>query len=292
MIALKALKQGFRQAWQYKSIVILLYIMTFVLAAVAAYPLKSLLESTVGHSLMIGDLVKGFDYTFLNDFKNAYGAGFIPIWNQSIVILALYILCFVFLTGGIIATFHQQPPRYSQSIFWGESAHFFYRFLRLSLYFLVVHGLVLGIISFIFYESVHGLSPFELENEATISFNFKIAFPIYILVAAFFFMWHDYTKFFLVAQNKRWIFQVLWKALGYVVKNFRQAYSLYLFNLVLWSLVIYISYKASALIDFDSGTDILVSFLLTQLFILTRYYLKLVNLSSIVHLYQHSQEKN
>lgn len=292
MILLKALQQGIKQTWQYKPMVLFLYLLTFLLAIFVAYPLKTLLESTVGHSMMIADLVKGFDYTFLNDFKNAHGEGFLPIFDQSITVLVLYLLLFIFVTGGIIATFIQQPPKYSRSIFWGQSAEFFWRTLRLTFYFILIHSFIFVIFAFIFYTSSNGLSPFTLENEGTIAFNFKFVAPSYIFVAAFFFMWQDYTKVFLVDQDKPWIFQSLWPALKFIFKNFRKTYGLYLLNLAFWFVIVFINYSISTGIEFKSSAAILPSFLISQIFVLFRLSLKLINISSINALYQTVNQQN
>lgn len=286
MTLFKALQKGIQQTWQYKQVVFFLYLLTFLLAAFVAYPLKTLLESTVGHSVMISDLIKGFDYTFLNDFKNAHGDGFLPIFDQSITVLILYLLLFIFVTGGIIATFIQQAPKYNRSIFWGQSAEFFWRILRLTFYFILIHSFVFVVFAFIFYTSSNGLSPFTLENEGTIAFNFKFIAPSYVLVAAFFFMWQDYTKVFLVDQDKKWIFQSSWPALKFIFKHFRKTYGLYLLNLALWFLIIFINYSISTLIEFKSSAAILPSFLISQIFVLFRLSLKLINISSINALYQ------
>lgn len=286
MTSFKAILQGIQATWKYKPMVFFLYLLTFLLAIFVAYPLKSLLESTVGHSMMISDLVKGFDYTFLNDFKNAHGDGFLPIIDQSITVLVLYLLLFIFVTGGIIATFIQKPAKYNRSIFWGQSAEFFWRILRLTFYFILIHGFVFLVFAFIFYTSSNGLSPFTLENEGTIAFNFKFVAPAYVLVAAFFFMWQDYTKVFLVDQDKTWIFQSLWVAFKFIFKNFRKTYGLYLLNLGLWFLIIFINYLISTYIEFKSSAAILPSFLISQIFVLFRLSLKLINISSINALYQ------
>ncbi|CAA6799502.1 MAG: Unknown protein [uncultured Aureispira sp.] len=266
--------------------VFFLYLLTFLLAVFVAYPLKSLLESTVGHSMMISDLVKGFDYTFLNDFKNAHGDGFLPIIDQSIAVLILYLLLFIFVTGGILATFIQQPPKYNRSVFWGQSAEFFWRILRLTFYFILIHSAIFCLFAFIFYTSSNGLSPFTLENEGTIAFNFKFVAPAYVLVAAFFFMWQDYTKVFLVAEDKTWVFQSLWSALKFIFNNFRKTYGLYLLNLTLWVLVLFINYSISTCIEFTSSSAILPSFLISQVFVILRLSLKLINISSVKTLYQ------
>jgi hypothetical protein len=291
MIIFKALRQGIQQTWKYKPMVFFLYLLTFLLAVFVAYPLKSLLESTIGHSMMVADLVKGFDYTFLNDFKNAHGDGFLPIIDQSITVLILYLLLFIFVTGGIIATFIQQAPKYNRSIFWGQSAEFFWRILRLTVYFILIHSFIFVVFAFIFYTSSNGLSPFTLENEGTIAFNFKFVAPAYVLVAAFFFMWQDYTKVFLVAQNKPWVFQSLWPAFKFIVKNFRKTYGLYLLNLALWTLVIFVNYSISTLIEFKSSAAILPSFLISQIFVLFRLSLKLINISSVNALYQSENQE-
>lgn len=292
MILLKALQQGFKQTWRYKTIVFFLYFLTVLLALLVAYPFKNLLESTVGHSMMIADLVKGFDYTFLNDFKNAYGTGLLPIIDQSIAVIVLYLLLFIFLTGGIIATFVQQPKQYNRRIFWEQSAHFFGPFLRLTLYFLIIHGIILGIFLFIFYTSSNGLSPFSLENEGTIAINFKRIVPCYILIAAAVFMWQDYTKIFLVQQPQLWIYQALWAALQFLWSTFRQSYGLYLINLGLWALVVWVHYQLTKNIVYQDSLDIWYSFLLSQLFILNRLIVKLINLSSAVALVQEKTSQN
>lgn len=290
MNLLQALQQGIKRTWQYKPMIFFLYLLTFLLAAFVAYPLKSLLESTVGHSMMITDLVKGFDYTFLNDFKNAHGDGFLPIIDQSIVILILYLLLFIFVTGGIFATFIQQPQTYNRSIFWGQSAEFFWRCLRLTFYFLLIHSFVFALFAFVFYTSSNGLSPFTLENEGTIAFNFKIIAPIYILVAAFFFMWQDYAKIFLVDQDKTWIFQSLWPALKFIIKHLKQTYGLYLLNLGIWFVMVFINYWISTQIEFNSENAIWLSFAISQIFVLCRLSLKLINIGSAVALHQSTQE--
>lgn len=279
---LKAIKKGFQLTWQYKSMILLLYLFTFLLAALVAYPFKTLLENTVGHSMMVDDLIKGFNYTFLNDFKNAYGASLLPILNQSIIVVLLFLLLFIFWTGGIISTYIQAPPTYDRSIFWGQSANYFWRIFRLTFYFFLIHLVVLAVFLFIFYKSSNGLSPFRLENESTISFNFKIIFPCYILVAAFFFMWQDYCKVELIQQQHRWVFQSLSGSFKFIRQHFFKSYFLYLLNLSFWVFLVWINYWITTSFEIDSSNTIWLSFLISQLFVLGRLGLKLLNLGSVV----------
>ena len=80
--------KGFRQFWQYRQMWLLLYLLTLATAVFIALPIKSYLESKAGHSLMVEDLINGFDYTFLNDFMVNYGDGFSAITKQSVLVIS------------------------------------------------------------------------------------------------------------------------------------------------------------------------------------------------------------
>ena len=281
MSIIKAIRKGFEQTWQYKRIVLLLYFLTLLLSGFVAFPFKKLLESTVGHSLMVKDLIKGFDYEFINDFNNAYGTALSPVFNQSIAVLVMFMLLMVFLSGGIIAVFIQSPQKAEKHIFWGQAAHYFWRILRLTLFFLLIQLIIFAIFSFIFYKSVGGFSLFELKNDGTISFALKVIAPIYLFVGALFFMLQDYCKIILVKSDKPWVFQSVFPALKFIIQHFSKVFGLYFLNVILWSIVIFINYLISSFITFNSLSAIMLSFLISQLFVIARFSLKLINLSSI-----------
>ncbi|MDC0231176.1 hypothetical protein OAK19_04355 [Aureispira] len=281
MSIIQAIRKGFQQTWQYKRIVLLLYFLTLLLSGFVAFPFKKLLENTVGHSLMVKDLIKGFDYEFINDFNNAYGAALSPILNQSIAVLVMFMLLMIFFSGGIIAVFIHCPKKTEKNIFWGQAAHYFWRIFRLTIYFLFIHLIILAIFCFIFYTSVDGFSLFELKNDGNIIFALKVIAPIYIFVGTLFFMLQDYCKIFLVKSDKPWIYQSVFPSFKFIIKNFTKVIGLYFLNLILWSTVLYINYLISSFITFNSLSGIILSFLFSQLFVITRFFLKLINLSSI-----------
>lgn len=277
-----ALIQGFIQAWRYKRAILVSYLFVLSWSLLVAYPLHHLFTSTVGHSLLVKDMLKGFDYTLLNDFKNAYGAGFDPIFEQSILVLILALLSLVFATGGILALVTRQPQQYIPSFFWGKSVDFFWRLLRLTFYFGLIHGFILGLFLLLFYTSSNGLSPFSLENEGIIAYNFNWMAPLYVLTAAFFFMWQDCTKLCLVENDKKWVFQAMWPSLVFVLKNWG-TYVLYLLNGALWLLLILGNYYLYKAVHVNSLTTILISLAISQVFVFLRLTLKIVLLGSLQH---------
>jgi hypothetical protein len=282
---LKSLKYGFRQLWQYKKIWFILYALTLLLATFVAYPLHQYLDKKVGNSLIINDIVEGFNYTFYADFMNHYGDGISPILNQSFYLIILYLLLFVFLTGGIVKTFIHHPHFYSPAIFWSNCAAYFAKIFRLSIYFFIIHGIVLTAFLVIFSLITSGMSPTNLEDEGIIFTAIRYMTPIYILFASFFFMWQDYTKISLVKKEYTWIFQAMKDALIFIKNNFRKTFGLYLLNMLLLGLVFIINYFITSTFEIKTASTIFLSFFLSQVFVITRLALKLINLSSAAHLY-------
>lgn len=285
MPLLRSITQGLRYTWRYQRVIVFIYLLTLVLATTVAYPLQQLLTSTVGHSLLVNDLVQGFNYTFLNDFKNAYGGGFTPILNQSILVLALSYLLFSFFTGGYLALFTTQPDRYESSLFWSNCAQFFGRIFRLSLCFLLLQGgLLFGFLS-IFYQMTSGFSLFELECEQIIIENFYLLSPIYFIIASILFLWQDISKIILVQEEKKWILGAIGSGLRFTLRHFLRSYLLYLLLFGFWLLLILSNYFLSTSITIVDTTTIGYSFLLSQLFVFLRLYLKLWSASSLVEWY-------
>ncbi len=275
-------KYGICQLWQYKKMWGILYISLFVLSVFVAYPLKSYLEKTIGSSLMVEDIMKGFNYTLYTDFTNHYGDGVSVIFQHSVIIVALFMGLFIFFMGGIIGTFFHAPEKYNSQTFWGNSAHHFWRMLRMTIYFLIIHGLVLMVFYFTYLTMCNG---FDLENEGIIFSGIKILSPIYIIVLTFFFMWQDYAKIILIQKDKRWVFNSMIYSLKFVISKFKFTWGLYTLNMFILGLVFILYYFIINSFEITSFLTILISFILSQTFVITRLGMKLINLSSANNLY-------
>ncbi len=281
-----AIIKGLKFSWRYKRVVLINYLLSFILALVVALPLQNLLSKTVGNSLMLGDIIKGFDYTFLNDFKNTYGAGLLPIMNQSILILGLYLLLFIFLTGGTIALLTEQPARYEKTIFWGQSAVFFGRIFRITFFFLLLHGGLAGLLGAVLYQQTGGFNLFALPNESTLIYSFYAITAAYFLIAPFCFLWQEYTKIILVKTNQKWVIKALWQAMKYILQNFRKVYVLYLFLFLFWLSLIVGNYIGSTRLNINSNQTVWIAFGLSQGFVMVRLWLKLFTIGSLVGRYE------
>ncbi len=281
MTNIRILQAAFKQVYQYKKVVFLLYISVVALAVFAAYPFQQYWSSKVGHSLMLSDMIKGFDYTLINDFNNTYGMGLSPILQQSSILLIVFALVLVFFMGGILALFKQQGNNYDGNLFWSASATYFWRMFRLTFIFAIIHAFVFWLFIQLYLSLTQGMSPNNLMTDTVLFSTFYMLLFLYLLVGAFFFMWHDYAKVQLVKNDNRWVVKSIFLSLGFTLKNPFKTYSLYLLNMLLLVLLFALNYGISHFLVVASGTTILLSLLLSQVLVLARLYVKLLNLSSI-----------
>jgi len=280
----QALKDGFSDSRRYWRVLIPFYAVTLLLAGLTALPWRALIYAEAGQSLILADLVKGFNYTFVNDFLQNYGAALGPLLNLSLLALIPYFLAMVFLVTGLVALILKSPATYERAVFWGGGGEYFSRILRLTLLFLVIHSLVLFVFILLYLTVIQGASPAKLDNEAIITASLNWLVPLYILAAALVFMWQDYAKVFLIRQQERWIWRPVGQSIRFVVRNFKNCYLTYLLNMLLLALVFLINHLITSMFEIDSAATIFVSFLISQVFLIARYVLKVVNLGSVVSL--------
>ena len=146
---------------------ILLYLINFVFALLAAIPMSNLLEEKISRSLAPNRLLPGFDYTVFQDFMNEYGDIYSAIFGQSQLIVFFYFFLSVFLVGGILKILKNNRDRFNFQSFWSGCTFYFWRMLRLTVYFLIVHVVILSIfVVLVYYGKFEGgLAGVESEAE-------------------------------------------------------------------------------------------------------------------------------
>ncbi|MFK8102350.1 MAG: hypothetical protein AB8G15_07495 [Saprospiraceae bacterium] len=255
-----------------------------MIALISLIPLSSFLSQTVGQSLSLNRSLAKFDYLFLSDFYNTYGEGVQIILNQSIVLVILNFLFSIFLMGGLVASIRKRENKFSFNEFWKNCAYYFGRIFRLTVYFLVFQGILLGILFMLLLAN--GISPFEVESETELIHHLNVLFTIYLFFATIFFMIQDYAKIHLVYQDKKIIARPIYESFRFVIKNFFHFLFLYLLNVATFFLLCFVYYQLNHLIQPDDMTTITLVFLLGQVFILGRIITKILNLASADHLYR------
>ncbi|HMQ50242.1 MAG TPA: hypothetical protein PKA00_22705 [Saprospiraceae bacterium] len=289
MTLAKQLKQGFALIVQYRRMVLLLYVLLVLLALLVVLPFQALINRVAGHSLSLEGLLKGWDYTFWNDFMNEYGAALTPVLQLSLLAMGVYLLAMIFFLGGIFSLFVHTPSVWDRALFWGQSARFFGRMLRLSIYFWLMQAAILAAFGALYLSLSKGLSPYQLDNDALIMGNLRLLLPFYLLVAVIVLMWQDYAKVVLVAQDEKRLYRPILAAWRFVFRHFAAAFVLYITLLALLGLLNWLNLQWYPLIEEKTGFLILLSFFLSQLVLVLRLLLRLAQWSTATAFWQSKQ---
>lgn len=284
MIVITAYSQGWKAVFRNSRMWLALYLFNLLLALLAALPFSGYLSRTMGQSLAAEGRPGGFDYTLFNDWLREYGQGLVAILDASLGFLLLYLLLSAFLMGGILLVFLQFAEPFRWGIFWRGCSRFFWRLLRLTVYFLLVHAAVLGLFGLLFYLATGGFAIFEMETEMELVQPLFYLVPVYLLAAVLVFMVQDYAKIHVVQEDRKWLARPLRQAFGLVRRNFGPFFLLYLLNIATLLLFFGIYWWGSG--PLSSAGSAALLFLWGQLFIFGRVGLRLLNLASAAYLYR------
>ena len=282
MAIIKSYQSGWKKVWKNKKMWALLYLLNFVFALLSAVPFSGFLSKSVGHTLENSNMLDGFDYTFISDLMREYGSGLSVIMSLSQGIILLFFIFSIFWMGGILSILKLEENDYSFRKFWQGSAIYFWRLIRLTFYFTFFQALLLGIFVFIFIQQ--GINPLEVKSEVSIINSLMIMLPIYLLFATIIFMIQDYAKIHIVHQEKKLIFHSIKKAFGFVIKNFRKCFGLYLLNILTFAAFFGIYWILSNSFKSNTTPTIALLFSIGQAFIFSRIAVKLLNLGSAMEL--------
>ncbi|MFT4666121.1 MAG: hypothetical protein ACI8YQ_004067 [Polaribacter sp.] len=272
---------GWKALLQHKKMWLGLYGIQLFVAFFAAIPFSGFLGRTVGHSLDLTNSLGRFDYTFLNDFLLNYGSGFKALLNQSTGFILLYFILMAFLMGGILTILKSWKQTESLSSFFLGSGHFFWRILRLSVYFLFFQGILITLFGFLFLKATNDMSLFELENEIIIINAVMVLLPIYLILSSILFLIHDLAKLFLVQEDKYWLTSIIRDAFKKVFKQLRIYYPLYLLNILTFVFLTVIYVLVRGQVAPTSMGQVALVFVIGQLYLFFRMGLKVVNLGSL-----------
>lgn len=291
MRAINAYIKGWKLTWQHRRMWLLFYGFNFLAALIATIPISGYLNNTLGESLASSKLLDGFNYTLITDILNQYGDGISILMDQTLLLILVFLIITIFLTGGMLHLFRQQE-KFDYKTFWYGCQHYFWRLLRLTVYFLIIHIVLLVLFYFLFLRFTNGFSPFKLESEVQVITVLQILIPIYLLLTIFILMVHDYAKIHIVEKDQSVLIAPFWQSFKIVFKNFKNFSLLYLINL-LTALILWAVYWLLSKVNLSAWG---LALIMGQAFVLARIWLNMLNLSSATLCYQDAlnihQEEN
>lgn len=206
-----------------------------------------------------------------------------------IVFSPLFLLSYVFLSGGAIKTLSRDWRSYDFKFFLSGCYNYFFKFLRLFIFsipFYLVPFLILKFYLIPYFEKIYAVEEVKLILSKSLIYLFSF------FIFAFINIVFDVTKIAIVARNSKSVVTELFYTTIYSLRNFSQVISLYIyigfFNIIPLGLYIFIS---SFFLYSSSLFTILLSFLIFQFILLIRVWIKFVFWASQRELWLYLESK-
>ncbi len=264
--AFTAFTIGVKNAFSAWKMWLLLYVFNLLFAFTVVAPIAQYMEKKIGGSLLVEELAEGFNYTVMHDFLYNYEVSIFAFVELALVVGGLYLLLSVFAAGGMLSVFTNPDRKNYLQKFWSGGARFFWRMLRVTVYFLLIHAAVLAFFGGVFWL----FSPAEVTSELQLINLAKIILPFYVVAALTVALWQDFTKLFVVRRDEKLLFKSFRAATGFVFKNYFPVLLFYLLNLALLG-VFYLVYRFGSL----TFTGMNAVFFFGQIFIIGRVGVKI-----------------
>lgn len=270
----------YTSAWKFlllnKKIWLILFSSNFIFALIVASPLNAFLSDSIGNSLILNSSKSLFDYSFIIDFLNEYGSGISGILKVSKWILFLFILLSIFFTGGILESLRHKAADFGTLLVGGIK--YFWSLLGIVLVFLILHAICFLLMFKIFESLLGGFSPFGLESDAVLIRSAWIITPCYLILCFFIFLWSDLSKLSLLHAAHKNIFKAIARGFKLLIRKFRLVFPFYFLILFTFVLISFVYHIISGIWELPSGFSLVFLIIVTQIFILFRVGIKLVNL--------------
>ena len=304
-----AWRDGFGRVFRAPAVVASVFALTLLAALPLALSLRGMIEADLGRSVVADTVADGMNYDWWQEFTSrtsGLSGSFSPViigfastlGNISGLLdaqrevfpvaaaLAVYLLVWTFLSGGILDRYARQRRTRAHGFF-AATGVFFWRFLRL--------GLVAGAAYWLLFSYVHPWlfddAYTRLTRDVTTE---RAAFVWRVMLYAWFGsalvvvnLVFDYARIRTVVEDRRSVVGALAAALGFVTRHPSRVVGLYALN-GLCFLLLLLAWAVLAPGTTGMGLSMWLAVAGTQLFLLMRLLLKLQFVASQTALFQRS----
>ena len=268
-----------------------LFLLIFVLGLTVAVPFAGVMEESIGNSLEISKLLPAYDHTVWTDFMNAHGDKISGLTSQVRWMVPIFLLAYIFLSGGIVKSFATIYEGFSHQGFMAACTKYFWRFFRLFAWLMLFQGLVVALLYGGAYFIGLGGDLGNLRNETFFSDTGKILLPIHLFLATFIAMVGDYTKVRMVKEDTWFALREFGRSLGMCLRYFFRTYLVYLLDIALlvgvYALYLFLAPK----IGMTGKAAILIMLIVQALVMFFRLGTRLFAIGSASAMYEGIQRK-
>lgn len=137
--------QSYKTTLQQWRITAIVYGIQLALAFTLGMQVYEVMKASIGNSLNLNSLLQHYDHTVVMDFLKVHGGSITPLIGQLRWLLLVWMVIAVFLDAGMLYT-AALPQQASGRVFWEGGARYFFKFLGISLFFLLLLLIWTGLI--------------------------------------------------------------------------------------------------------------------------------------------------
>lgn len=283
-LSLTACQAGARSLLRFKRMWILLWLCNTLLALLLTAPLAALIVANLGHTKFAGQMTASMDVQWLAEFL--FAAKSYP-FAMTVPAAALIFFAAVpfatFLAGGALWLLVYQATGYSPQRFFEGCGKFFWRFVRLFLISLVCYGLILSL-NKSFDKIADNIWGESLVETPVVYFGWVKGIVVLALLAIVN-MVFDYAKIRIVAEDgSHTIRAALW-SLRFCRRNFRVTFTAFLLTAALGLGFLLLYFGLTLPTDRATLPAIIGVFLVMQLYVFSRVWIRLQFWSSATEIY-------
>jgi len=223
---------GAALVWARQRVLWLLYAISFVLAYVATRGTNARVGAILDHSSAARQLTHGFNVGAFSSLAMSPEAPLGGLASASVSGAVLFTIFMIFATGGILMTYYS-GERLRAGAFFEWSGHHFWRFVRLTIYLLLVliPVLILGSILGRVYTRIdkQSISPMP----AVHVFEATVVLILFLLICIR--IWFDMAQVIAVAEDEHRMHRCFRRAAALLWHNFGSLFWLYFrVSLIAW----------------------------------------------------------
>ena len=266
-----AYKNGLSAAWKEKKMLLWLYGFNLLFAYLITLPLSMMLSNALDKTTAADKILQTFDFTIFITIMEVFGKG-LNLGRTIITIGILYLIVNIFFAGGILKIFIEEK-KFKLIDFLTGCVEYFNRFLRLFL--ISVLFLILALLMYLLISKLFSLVTDNTTTEHLPVILFVLKMFLVGALLAIVNMLFDYAKIMTVVNDYYGMFKIVKQAMMFVMMSLRKTVGLYISYLFTAIILIIIYLFIESFISVTDWLTILIFFLWTQIFMVTRIWIRM-----------------
>ena len=273
MKIIKAYKNGLNDTLKHLRLATTSYLFLLIPGLLLALPYRHFFASAVNSYITPENLLKGFDYTAYAELMRFEGDKILASTTNAVWLVIFFVFVSLFITAGILHVISGNHKGTLANFVTGGT-HYFWRFLKLKIYFLPVH-LVMAIIIYAPFAIMFKSRLDSAFNEKEMFFLFLPFLIVHFLVLIYLFTINNYSKIIIVENDSRKVLGSLWEAVKFVSGKFFGTYTLTLLLSLVPVVLLVIYWNLSGVMQPDSAGMIFIVFIIQQFYLWLRSAMKI-----------------